>query len=130
MVFMVKKLWNYRKNEAVTVEDIPTDEFSKVETVEYRGDKYRVYVYEGSSKLIEDDYVRSKYVYKGDLEDAPLNMFVESDGTVYVNDERVVNDLYENYGEGQYRVYSFGGDKRIENFFKNRFIKKVEKQEA
>jgi len=129
MALMIKRLHDYKKQRSVKVSDIGEERFSDSKVVDYRGNKYNVYEYGANEKFIDNDHVHSKILFKGDIEDSPVSLFTNKDGQLTVNQPSLVDELYKTWGNGQYRVYKFGGNPPTENFFKNRFIEKIEESE-
>lgn len=130
MSLIIKKLHDAKKQRPVTIDDVDKDGFESVEDLQYRGNNYRVYRYKPNKKLVEGDYIKSKILYKGSINDAPITIFTNDVGQLTVKQDSLVDELYKVWGQGQYRVYKFGGTPRVENFFKNRFITKKDSKKT
>lgn len=127
MTYKIKQLYDYRKNRPVKLKDVDKSKFEDKESFEVDGETYRVWKYE--QRLIEDDYVKDKTLWKGDLEDSPVNIYTNVGGHLVIKNKKLSKNLYEKYGEGRIMIKHFGGDKDINYPFKNRFIEKIEEEE-
>jgi len=125
----IRKFRDNKKGEDVTVEDVSKSSFNSIETVEYTDERYRrhrykVYGYSQGSKPVEGRYKGFSTKYTGSFEEAPVNAFGREDGEIVVNKEELVHQLVQEYGEGQFYVYKFGGNPEQETLFKG-FVEAV-----
>jgi hypothetical protein len=119
----IRKFRDNKKDEAVTVDDVPKSRFNGIEEVEYtderyRRHRYRVYRYPQGSKPVKGQYKGFVTKYTGSFEEAPVNAFAREDGEIVVDEGQLVHQLVEEYGEGQFYVYRFGGNPNQETLFK------------
>jgi len=126
MGYKIKQLYDYKKERPVVASDIDLSKFSNVEEFSVDGEKFNFYHYDGGSSLIQDDYVRDRNVWEGDLDDSPVTIYTNVGGRLKVKDQELGKKLYDEFGEGRYNVVEYGGDRSIDYPFKLKFIEKVE----
>jgi hypothetical protein len=90
----------------------------KNETVEFT-----LYSYEPNSNPAgSSDQLLRKTMYNGSFKDAPIELFNNDQGSLVVDEMDLANELFEEYGEGVYSVYKFGGNPPKESYFENKVI--------
>lgn len=119
----IRKFRDNKKNEDVTVDDVQKSSFNSIEEVSYTDEKYRrhryrIYRYPQGSKPVKGRYKGFVTKYTGAFEEAPVNAFGSEDGEIVVDKGQLVHQLVEEYGEGQFYVYRFGGNPNQETLFK------------
>jgi hypothetical protein len=126
MALIIRKL-KYKENDsAVRMIDTEKENFEDVSDFEFEGRNYRIAKYETRSNPVKSHRLTYETVYKGSIEDSPVQIFDYEDGKVFVDQEKVSARLADKYGPGQYNVFKFGGNPPKEDYFKNRFIEKIE----
>jgi len=119
----IRKFRDNKKGEDVTVEDVSKSSFNSIEEIaytdgSYRRHRYKVYGYPRGSKPVQGRYKGFSTKYTGSFEEAPVDAFGREDGEIVVNKDELVHQLVQEYGEGQFYVYKFGGNPEQETLFK------------
>jgi len=124
--YKINQLYDYRKDRPVLASDIDRSSFDDVSEFSVDGQRFRFYSYSGGSSLIQDDYVKDRVVWEGELDESPVDVYTNVGGRLRIKDEKIAERLYSEFGEGRYNIVHYGGDKNINYPFKLRFIEKVE----
>jgi len=130
MSYKIRKLYDAKKKRAVEMKDVDKEKFESSKIVEFKGNKYRIWKNNPNQKIVEGDYIHDRNVFSGKYEEMPIEIFKNVGGHLKVNEAFITHNLYEKYGSGHYKVFKFGGNPPKEDYFKNRFIEKIDAEEA
>jgi len=107
----------------VTVDDASKGKFNDIKEVthtdsSYRKHRYRIYRYPDGEKPVTGQHKGYVVKYSGSLQKAPVSAFGRENGEIVVDLDTLVHQLVQEYGEGQFYVYKFGGNPEQETVFK------------
>jgi hypothetical protein len=128
---IIRKLRDNRAQEDVRYDDLPEKLVKRTTTVDYTDDssfqnhRYKVAEYEAGTEPVQGKYIKDVTKYKGSVDEAPIQIYSVENGEPVIDEERLIHEIYQEYGEGRVNVYKFGGNPPIESIFENKFIKKV-----
>lgn len=129
MSLRIQQLYDYGKDRPVKFKDVDSSKFEKEYTVNHDGSVFKVYSYNPPKELVKGKYIKDKNHFNGDYEDAPIDILVNEGGDVVEDEAHIVNELYNEYGEGRFQVWKQGGRPPQQRHFKNKFIVKESGEE-